>query len=326
MKRFIAFAMVFLAFCSVGFTQIKAPEKVDEYAPFIAESVDDADGYTWTWFKMSPLMDPQNHPIAGFDVKVNSRKTFHFWGEPGRYLLKLDTIKVYWDEKRLEQQEHTTYFEIVPRTQPGPANKNPVAVNDSAKTAFNTPVTVTVLANDSDPDGDPLSIGSFTQGAHGKVAQQGNALVYTPGSGFSGTDTYQYTVADGKGGSATGVVSVTVDDDDVPVPPPVNAFKAHVKAALNNVDAAHLSYQDKVGGVYANIASQAKAQPDSWDAATMMNVSKIDNQKVLPLAAMQGWMGFFKELGNALRDLELTPEDLDGHIKAFEDIAAVLSN
>ena len=89
-------------------------------------------------------------------------------------------------------------------------NQPPVAVNDSATTAENSPVTIDVLANDSDPDGDPLTIIGVTQGANGTVAVTASGVLYTPTAGFAGTDTFTYTISDGNGGTATATVTVTV--------------------------------------------------------------------------------------------------------------------
>ena len=91
-----------------------------------------------------------------------------------------------------------------------PPNRAPVAVADSATTQAATPVTVNVLANDSDPDGDALAVSTFTQAAHGTVASVTGGLRYTPTSGYSGGDSFTYTISDGRGGTATATVSLTV--------------------------------------------------------------------------------------------------------------------
>jgi len=92
-----------------------------------------------------------------------------------------------------------------------PANHPPVAVNDTATTTKNTPVAIAVLANDSDPDGDPLRVTSVTAPAHGTAAiNTDNTVTYTPASGFTGSDGFNYTISDGRGGTATAHVSVTV--------------------------------------------------------------------------------------------------------------------
>jgi outer membrane protein OmpA-like peptidoglycan-associated protein len=86
----------------------------------------------------------------------------------------------------------------------------PVAVNDSATTTSGTPVTIDVLANDTDPNADVLSIASFNQGDNGAVTQVGNELAYTPVPGFTGTDSFTYIVTDPAGNQSTGTVTVTV--------------------------------------------------------------------------------------------------------------------
>ncbi len=90
-------------------------------------------------------------------------------------------------------------------------NDPPVAVADSATTAQDTPVTVAVLANDTDIDGGALSVTAVTQPAHGTAAISGGVnVVYTPASGYSGSDSFTYTVSDGNGGTATAAVNLTV--------------------------------------------------------------------------------------------------------------------
>jgi hypothetical protein len=91
------------------------------------------------------------------------------------------------------------------------ANRAPVANNDSLTVPQNSSATlVDVLANDSDPDGDALSIASVTSPVHGSAVVSGNKVSYTPAAGYSGADSFSYTASDGNGGTATATVSVTV--------------------------------------------------------------------------------------------------------------------
>ncbi|HET7843836.1 MAG TPA: Ig-like domain-containing protein [Xanthomonadales bacterium] len=89
-------------------------------------------------------------------------------------------------------------------------NRGPAANPDSATTPRDTAVTIAVLANDTDPDGDALSITSVTTPANGTAVATGTSIAYTPRAGFTGTDTFSYTVSDGRGGTATATVTVTV--------------------------------------------------------------------------------------------------------------------
>ncbi len=96
-----------------------------------------------------------------------------------------------------------------------PTNTAPVAADDAGLgTDYGAALTVgaaALLANDSDADADTLTIQSVTAGVGGTVAldDDGN-VVFTPAEGFSGKASFSYTVSDGKGGTATANVAVTV--------------------------------------------------------------------------------------------------------------------
>ena len=84
---------------------------------------------------------------------------------------------------------------------------------------YKDPTTASVLANDADPDGDPISIQSFdTTGTLGLVTSNGNGTFdYDPNGQFdqlnageSATDTFTYTISDGNGGTDTATVTITV--------------------------------------------------------------------------------------------------------------------
>ncbi|QAB14303.1 cadherin-like domain-containing protein [Hydrogenovibrio thermophilus] len=103
-----------------------------------------------------------------------------------------------------------------------PDNDMPVAVDDSASTTEDTALTISaadMLSNDSDIDGDTLSIDSFTQPANGTLVDNGDGTFsYTPNADYNGTDSFTYTVSDGNGGTDTATVNLTVTpDNDMPV-------------------------------------------------------------------------------------------------------------
>jgi hypothetical protein len=91
-----------------------------------------------------------------------------------------------------------------------PVNDPPVAVDDPVGTLEDTPGVWDVLANDTDPDGGPPSVTGVTQPAHGTATTDGATVTYTPAADYNGPDTFTYTVSDGRGGTATGSVIVTV--------------------------------------------------------------------------------------------------------------------
>lgn len=101
-------------------------------------------------------------------------------------------------------------------------NNPPIAESDNARTSPGTQVTVDVLANDSDPDNDPLSLQSVADPNNGSaVVNSDGTITYTPNSGFIGTDNFSYTINDGRGGEASASVEIDVGGDspgDVGIP------------------------------------------------------------------------------------------------------------
>lgn len=95
-------------------------------------------------------------------------------------------------------------------------NSPPLARDDTATTTEDVAVSIPVLANDEDPDGDPLTITSVSDPSNGSAAIDGTNVVYTPGPDFSGTDQFTYAVSDGNGGTASAGVTVTVTPVDDP--------------------------------------------------------------------------------------------------------------
>ena len=95
-------------------------------------------------------------------------------------------------------------------------NQNPVAVPDTVLTRPDRMVTVNVLSNDVDPDGDPLTLEedgleTATPELDPQVRSSSTLQVHTPSQ--VGTYLVSYTVSDGRGGSARGTVTVYVQDD-----------------------------------------------------------------------------------------------------------------
>ncbi len=94
-----------------------------------------------------------------------------------------------------------------------PVNDAPIAANDSFTTAEDTPIAISaanLLANDSDIDGDTLSITAVGDATHGTVALVGGNVVFTPAPDYFGPASFTYTVSDGQGGTSTATVNVNV--------------------------------------------------------------------------------------------------------------------
>lgn len=91
----------------------------------------------------------------------------------------------------------------------GDGNAPPVAEEDSIETDEDTAVVIDVLANDSDPDGDPLTLIEASSPDGGVTLQDGQVL-FTPAAHFHGETTVSYSISDGKGGTASSTVKLDV--------------------------------------------------------------------------------------------------------------------
>jgi alpha-tubulin suppressor-like RCC1 family protein len=97
-------------------------------------------------------------------------------------------------------------------------NDPPVAAPDAASTNEDVTVHVHVLTNDTDPDGQPLTVANVSDPAHGTaVGAIDDAVAYTPDPDFFGTDSFTYDAVDPTGASSTATVTVTVLPVDDPV-------------------------------------------------------------------------------------------------------------
>jgi hypothetical protein len=91
-------------------------------------------------------------------------------------------------------------------------NALPELTDDATTVATGSSVLIDVLANDSDPDEDTLSLVSVIGASDGTAILEGGEVRYTPHAGFVGQDTLTYEVSDGQGGSSTAQINVTVEE------------------------------------------------------------------------------------------------------------------
>ncbi len=121
-----------------------------------------------------------------------------------------------------EERADTTRTTVVERRVED-ANHDPVAVEDRADTLAGTPVVIRVLANDTDDEGDALSVSAVDEPGDGAVRiEPDGSLTYTPEADFDGEDSFTYTLRDATGRTAEAKVTVAV--------------KARVHAEADDVD------------------------------------------------------------------------------------------
>src|SRR4028119_1269055 len=94
-----------------------------------------------------------------------------------------------------------------------PTNQPPVANPDSATTAQSTAVTLaasTLLANDTDANGDILSLTGVSNPVNGSVSFSNGNVIFTPSTNFTGDASFNYSISDGVGGTSSATVNVAV--------------------------------------------------------------------------------------------------------------------
>ncbi|RVT48145.1 tandem-95 repeat protein [Rheinheimera sediminis] len=96
-------------------------------------------------------------------------------------------------------------------------NNLPVAVADQATTRADTAVVVNVLANDTDPDGDTLTVSQAVSSFGTVTILADQQLSYSPNPDFIGIDTVIYNITDGQGGTASSELVITVLGNTAPV-------------------------------------------------------------------------------------------------------------
>jgi hypothetical protein len=159
----------------------------------------------------------------------------------------------FWDKKEGQSENHP-----------------PVANPDPTSTWQDTPVTISVLANDTDPDGDPLTIQSVTDPPHGSTVNNGNSVTYTPDSGYTGSDSFTYAVSDDKGAMAIGTVTIYVsaapvqdewDFGDAPDDPQKGYYYPTTQAHNGAANRVSPNVPDRIR-LGANVDTEADGQPD----------------------------------------------------------------
>ncbi len=165
--------------------------------------------------------DPDNDPLSvvGVTQPANGTVTIDGPGPGNTVTYTPDSgfagtdVFTYTVSDGTSHDEGTVTVEVVDEP-----NNPPVARKDKAKTPENTPLVIDVLANDSDPDGDPIAVISVGMASHGTTANNGDGTVtYSPALAFNGKDSFTYEICDDRGACATGQVKVRVvcnlDDD-----------------------------------------------------------------------------------------------------------------
>ena len=141
----------------------------------------------------------------GGDIVVHEDGTFTYTPAPG--FSGTDTFLYKAVKTGQTGEVHSAEQEVSLLVTP---NQAPNANADVAWTWQDKSKLLDILANDTDPEGYPLSLTSVTDPPHGKTFIESGAVRYKPDSGYLGADTFEYTITDDLGKTATGTVTVDV--------------------------------------------------------------------------------------------------------------------
>ena len=158
-------------------------------------------------------------------------------------------------------------------------------MDDVGSTNENVAVTVNVLANDSDLDGDPLMVTSVTPGTIGTATINGGGdITYRPNFGRAGADSVTYSISDGRGGAATATLRVTIapktlhvsDLDGSSVNTSSWRWRATVRITVVDAAGAAVSGATVSGGWSAGATGSSSAVTNASGVATvqMSNLSR----------------------------------------------------
>ena len=170
-------------------------------------------------------------------------------------------------------------------------NLPPQAVDDASQADKNAAVTIDVTANDTDPEGDLLSVTAVTDPAHGAAAitQTSTSVAYTPDADFTGTDTFTYTVSDGQGNTGQAKVTVAVANQPPVLDNPVADQSLSVGVDVFIVELEN-AFSDSNGDslAYAVMSSDTSIVTAETSGSTLETTPQAEGQAVITVTATDG--------------------------------------
>ena len=208
-------------------------------------------------------------------------------------------------------------------------NDAPTAVSDSAFVNAGSSATIAVLANDTDPERDPLLIIGIARPAHGTaVLNEDGGITYTPVEGFSGEDSFTYTVSDGTmTGTATVALVVGRADHDAlggDVFLQGNFMEIGVSSAgsLGTANDAPANYHPMNNPSLSSFTRQISyvVDPDGWDigAAPQAGDFTLPGSPVDTIVFGFNGVSFVQDQRSGRNDIGTTTTDVssDSHVAA----------
>ena len=203
------------------------------------------------------------------------------------------------------------WADVVFSASTGTTNQPPTAVNDTGPAVTqNTAVTFatsTLLANDTDPNGDPLTVTSVSAPTNGTVAlNTTNATItFTPTTGYTGPAGFTYAISDGRGGTSSANVALTVS---APGTAPVSLFSSSATPASTNTnDLNPVELGVKFQASSAGTVSAVKFYKGTQDTGTHTGTLWSSSGQVLATATFTGESASGWQTATFSNPVSLTP-------------------
>ena len=201
----------------------------------------------------------------------------------------------------------------------------PAVGGDAFSTPEDTPVHLDVLANDTDADGDPLSIVAVTAPAHGTAAKDGTGIRYVPAADYCGPDSFTYTASDGAlTATATVTMSVTCGDDspraipDTATTPEDTPVDIAVLANDSDPDGSSLSLTGDLGqpahGTVTVVGNQVHYVPDADFCGTDTFTYVVSDGALTATGTVEVAVTCTNDPPVAAPDVATTDEDITVHV------------
>jgi hypothetical protein len=183
-----------------------------------------------------------------------------------------------------------------------PVNDAPVAVDDEALAVrFGNTITIDPLLNDTDIEGDTLSLLSITTPAHGWATITDGKVRYTPAGDYTGMVSFDYTVSDGQGGTDTATIAVTVEkgwNASAEMLENDNSAAVTPRIAMNGDGDAIVIWAQQRGTVY-DLYSRFYRHNDGWDTIrSVENDLNATEQPQIAIAPNGNAIAVWREYGN----------------------------
>ncbi len=243
-----------------------------------ATDVDTDESHTFEFVDESGVVvDDANFEIVGNEVRVKSGADINFEAQ--------DSIEL---NVRATDSAGSQYTETI-AIDVTDVNEGQIGSGEAFEVSEDGSVSGNLLANDVDIDGDVLSVASFEQPENGTVVVDENGdFVYEPNTNFSGSDSFEYTIADGNGESTTQTVELQVNaavdsaqvDVDNASGNEDEAIALEIQASLVDTDGSERIAQVTVSNVPEG--AQLSAGTDNGDGSWSIHPKELEDLTITP--------------------------------------------